>query len=77
MTPEQIEELFTYHKPTEDEIRAMTEVRTQAKDLAKLMHWQGCTSPELTLAIRALHLATMHFNSSIVLHGICPEKPDE
>lgn len=69
-----LDDLFTYHKPTEEQIWAMQQIRDQAKHLAEDMDWLGCSSPELTLAIRALHLATMHFNSSVVLHGLCPEK---
>ena len=63
----QIEELFTYHPPQGDQVERYVNLREAHKELAKEILNLTPSSPEQTLAIRALHRCSMHANSAIAL----------
>ena len=62
-----IEELFTYHAPNEEQIQQLQEVRTAAKELAYTIMENCPRSPDRTTAIRKLREAVMTANASIVV----------
>ena len=62
-----IEELFTYHAPNEEQIQQLQEVRTAAKELAYTIIGNCPHSPDRTTAIRKLREAVMTANASIVV----------
>lgn len=71
--------LFTYQHVDSTAITAMNQTRVLAMRAAVGMAYLAPPSAERTLAIRALHLATMHFNSAVCMHGLKPSayKPPE
>ena len=68
MTNEQIENIFSYHTPKQDQIPRYNIIREKAKELALVIVENTPASAEQTLAIRSLHAATMHANSSIAMN---------
>ena len=62
-----VEEMFKYHAPSPRQIERMGEIRSMLGKCAKRLLELTPVSAEQTLSIRALHLANMHANSSIVL----------
>jgi hypothetical protein len=67
-----IDELFTYHAPTEDQIESLALVRGQAKQLADVMVMCCPRSADRSAALRLLREAVMTANASIVLPPIPP-----
>jgi hypothetical protein len=72
MTQAEIENLFMYHAPNEAQIEEMKKLREKALSFAMMVSELTPVSPEQTLAIRAIHLASMHANSAIALHSKKP-----
>jgi hypothetical protein len=62
-----IDELFTYHTPVGSQQSRYIELRSQHKRLAEKILELTPSSAEQTLAIRALHLSSMHANTAIAL----------
>ena len=60
-----IPNLFSYHTPKNDQAERYIALRSGAKDYADLIAKLTPPSAEQTLALRALHLASMHANSAI------------
>jgi hypothetical protein len=69
MTPEIIEEYFTYHAPTDEQIEKLTVVRTFAKALAHTINDNVPECADKTAAIRKLRECVMTANAAIVLEG--------
>lgn len=67
-TEEDIERMFTYRKWTVEELERYTPLREMAKQLALEIVRRVPDSPERTLAIRALHDASMKVNLAISMH---------
>ena len=63
-----LEQLFTYHRPTDDQARRYGLLRAKAKEYAQLVAELTPGSVEQTLAIRAIHAASMHANSAIAVN---------
>lgn len=61
------ERLFRLHKPDEETGKKLDEMREAAGNLADLYREYCPESPELTLAIRSLHIASMHAVSAVVM----------
>lgn len=71
-TPEQrqlVENWFTYHAPTPEQITQLANVRSAAKMLAHVIIENTPPSADQTAALRKLRDATMTANASIVLAG--------
>ena len=68
MTESDIERMFTYLPWTENMIRKYRPLREMAKELALEVVRLVPDSPERTLAIRALHDASMKVNLAISMH---------
>lgn len=70
MKSEQVQELFRYHPPTgRGQVALYEEVRNRHRLLAEFLVSYIPEGPERTLALRALHLCSMHANSAIALTG--------
>jgi hypothetical protein len=65
MTPEQIENNFTYHAPKEDQPRRYEVIRVKARELALLINQSCPESREKSLAFTHLENAVMWANASI------------
>jgi len=66
---DQIEQLFTYHSPTEEQKAQYVDIRRQALDLARLIHNSCPESPDRTASIRLLRECIMTANASIATKG--------
>jgi hypothetical protein len=60
--------LFTYHPPQGTQPDRYARLRDAAKAHAAVIAELTPESPEQTLAIRAVHLASMHANSAIAVN---------
>ena len=68
MTPEQIENIFTYHKPFGSQQERYEAIRLQAKYAAKAIQDLCPESREKSLAITNLQQAIMWANASIAIN---------
>lgn len=66
---DQLENWFTYHPPTADDVERMREIREGAKTLAELITELCPASADRTAAIRKLRECVMTANASIVCRG--------
>lgn len=62
-----IENIFTYHAPTENQLKRLQIIRTRAKELAHVI--ESCTLPsaDQSAAIRHLRECVMTANAAVVL----------
>lgn len=69
ITPDLIEDIFSYHKPTEDQLPHYKVIRAAAKTFAHviLKHTPSCASQ--TVCIRKLSELVMDANKAIALRG--------
>jgi hypothetical protein len=67
-TEELIKDLFTFHPANDDQKERMEAIRSEGEKFATFIARNTPASPEQTLAIRALHLCTMHAISAISVH---------
>jgi hypothetical protein len=70
MNPDYIEEAFTYHAPSEDQIESMKQIRNIAMDLAHTIVRECPESADRSAALRKLREVVMTANASIVLEGV-------
>lgn len=68
-TEEQIEDIFTYHSPKENQPKQYKAIREAAKQLALVIVASTPSSADQTAAIRLLRQAVMTANASIALEG--------
>lgn len=68
MTPEQIENIFTYHKPFGDQPQRYELLRAEARELALMIEENCPESREKSLAITNLQQAIMWANASIAIN---------
>lgn len=68
MTPEQIENIFTYHKPFGDQPDRYQNLRAEAHELATLINHLCPESREKSLAITHLQQSIMWANASIAIN---------
>jgi hypothetical protein len=64
-TEKDLDNRFTYHKPTGNQPSRYTEIRRQAGDLARFINLNCPESRELSLAITRLEEAVMWANAAI------------
>lgn len=68
MNKDQIDEIFTYHKPFGDQPQKYEELRQKARQLAYLINDTCPESREKSLAITNLQQAIMWANASIAIN---------
>ena len=68
MTPEQIEETFTYHKPFGDQPKRYELIRSAARILANTIQDSCPESREKSLAFTNLQQAVMWANAAIAIN---------
>lgn len=66
---DQIENLFTYHAPTDEQKKSYEVLRKGAMDFARLIDENCPESPDRTAAIRHLREAVMTANAAIATDG--------
>lgn len=66
----EIDDLFTYHAPTEEQRDALIHVRNAAKAMARTIYANCPPSADRTAAVRKLRESVMTANASIVLPPI-------
>lgn len=69
MTHEQIENWFTYHAPSSDDLSAYAKLRNSAKSFAAAINELCPESADKTAAIRKVREAVMTANASIACKG--------
>ena len=69
ITAEQVDQMFTYHKPTEGQPEKYTKIRDKAKELAHVILECTPPSPDQSVAIRKLRESVMTANAAIALDG--------
>lgn len=63
-----VDNIFTYHTPKDDQPKRYEVIRYKAKELARLFDTVCPDSAEKTLAIRKLQEAVMYANASIAIN---------
>jgi hypothetical protein len=69
MSSEQLDNWFTYHAPSSDDLVAYERLRNSAKEFAKAINDLCPESADKTTAIRKVREATMTANASIACKG--------
>ena len=69
MTPEQLDNWFTYHAPSSNDQVAYAKLRSSALDFAKAINDLCPESADKTAAIRKVREARMTANASIACKG--------
>lgn len=69
MTTEQIENWFSYHAPSSDDLVAYDKLRDAAKNFAKAINELCPESADKTAAIRKVREAVMTANASVACKG--------
>lgn len=64
-----IDTAFRYHAPNENQIKKFEEIRTAAREFARLIAKHTAQSGEQMLALRELETAVMWANAAIAFHG--------
>lgn len=65
-----IEEVFSHHAPSENDIAAYKQIREAAKDFATVISGNCPPSADRTAALRKVREAVMTANAAIALKGI-------
>ena len=66
---DEIEDIFTYHAPTKDQIPKYEAVRDAAKSFARVLMNECPGSADRSAALRNVRIAVMQANASIALEG--------
>ena len=69
MTNEQIDNWFTYHAPSSDDLVTYDKLRSSARDFAKAINDLCPESADKTAAIRKVREAVMTANASVACGG--------
>lgn len=67
---EKLDDIFRYHAPEGDQPRRYEEIRTAAKELARVICRNTPVCADQTAAIRLLREAVMTANAAIALKGL-------
>lgn len=68
-TPDKIDDAFSYHAPTPDQIPKYEAIRAAAKAFATVVVANTPQSPDQSAALRLLRQAVYSANASIALQG--------
>ena len=77
-TQEELDNWYTYHAPTSDEVGVYQALRAKAKELAELFNEYAAPCADTSDAHRQLRKTVMAMNNSIACNGgswIDPERP--
>jgi hypothetical protein len=66
---ETVEQVFSYHRPTEDQVPKYEQIRAAAKQLAQVIVNTCPPSADRTAALRKVREAVMTANASVALGG--------
>jgi hypothetical protein len=66
---DEIDLLFTYHAPTQEQVQQYANIRAKAMELARVIHANCPGSPDRTASMRLLREAVMTANASIATGG--------
>jgi hypothetical protein len=69
LTKEAIEDIFTYHSPTPDQLPKYQAIRDKAKELGLVILENTPPGPDQTASIRLLREAVMTANACVALGG--------
>jgi len=69
ITPEQIDDIFSYHAPTEEQQECYENIRDAAKQLALVILTNTPASADQTAAIRLLRQVVATANAAVALGG--------
>jgi len=72
MKQEDINNWFTYHAPAPDQLKAYTDIRNKAKELAELFNDYCTDCADKTAAVRELRNTVMAMNLAIACNGNGP-----
>lgn len=64
-----LDHIFTYHAPTEQQVEQYQKIRGAAKELARVIIENSPKSPDQSAAIRLVREAVMTANAAIALDG--------
>jgi hypothetical protein len=64
-----VEDLFSYHAPKDDQPQRYEAIRSAAKEFAKVLIANTYSSADQTTAIRLLRQCVMTANASVALEG--------
>jgi hypothetical protein len=67
---QRIEERFTYHSPTPEQLPCYENIRAKAKELAKVIVDNTPDGADRTVSLRALEDAVMQANKAIACQGV-------
>jgi tryptophanyl-tRNA synthetase len=70
MNKDNVDDIFTYHAPDEQQVEALKNVRLAAKNLAKVMLECVPVCADQQAALRLLRESVMTANAAIVLKGM-------
>lgn len=76
VTKEEIENIFSYHKPNQSQVPKYEAIREGAKAFAKVVIENCPSSADRSAAIRLLRECVMTANASIALDVTAPEPPE-
>jgi hypothetical protein len=68
LTPQQIDNIFTYHSPSGTQQQRYVEIREKAKELAHLINKDCPESREKSLALTSCQQTVMWANASIAIN---------
>jgi hypothetical protein len=68
-TPEELENRFTYHKPSEEQAQTYYDIRDTARNVAYHLCAVCPDSRELSLALTALDEVVFWANAAVARHG--------
>ena len=69
ITAENVEKVFSYHAPDEDQIKKYAAIRAQAKDFARTILEVVPECADRSVALRKLRECVMDVNAAIALDG--------
>ena len=64
-----VEDIFSYHTPNDDQVKKYKEIRGAARILAHTIITETPSCPDQTVAIRKLRECVMVANAAIALNG--------
>lgn len=72
VTPHDVDEWFTYHAPSADQMERLQRIRESAKELALVVIRNTAASADQTAALRKIREGVMTANAAVVLEGRVP-----
>lgn len=69
VTLDDLDDLFTYHAPSADQMKNYAEIRAAAKEFARVILFNSVPCADQTAAIRKIREAVMTANAAVALGG--------